>query len=93
MHAVKASVSSYVCQSCCVLKTLFPHCCPSSLALTNFLLSVQLSALNPRGGGFMETLYLGLTIPKLSYSEPLYWIPFTVRGRFSNDGQETLTCG
>jgi hypothetical protein len=59
------SLNSFVHESYCVRKTLFPWCHPSPLALEIFLLPLLHSFLNPKDRYLVKIVYLALSIPKL----------------------------
>lgn len=64
VYAVTVSVSSYSHLPCCVLRTLYPWCHSSHLALTIFLSPFQHRLMSLEGRWVIETFHLGLSIPK-----------------------------
>lgn len=63
VHGASVSVV-YVCQSCCVQKTLFSWCLSSPLDLIIFLPLLPRSFLSPGGRDLMEASHLGLGVSK-----------------------------
>lgn len=64
VHGTTVPSGSYVSQSCCVWKTCFSWCLPSSLPLTIFLPSFPDSPLNPERRGLVNTYHLGRSVPE-----------------------------
>ena len=84
-------LSSYVCLSWCIWKTLFPWYPPYPLTFTLFLASLPQNSLSPKGRELMETCHLGLSVPEslilclTSGSGSPYLFPSAARGIVSHN--------